>query len=80
MPNDSFEQLILEGVRGLPTEALAEITDFVYFVRKRVLQPKDYQNELHDLLLAAERRQLSRQEAAHLEGEFAGYEQHYPRK
>ena len=26
MPNDSFEQLILEGVRGLPTEALAEIT------------------------------------------------------
>ena len=80
MPNDAFEQLILDGVKGLPPEALVEITDFVYFVRKRVLQPKDYQNELHDLLLAADLRQLDRDEAAHLESEFDSYEQRYPKE
>jgi len=76
----SFEQLILEGIRGLPPEALAEITDFVYFVRKRVLQPQDYENELHSLLLSAELRQLSRDEDAHLEREFEDYEQRFPRE
>ena len=76
----AYEQLILEGVRGLPTEALAEILDFVYLVRKRILQPQVYENEIQGLLLRAEIKQLSRDEQAHLEKEFEGYEQHYPRE
>jgi len=70
----------LEQLKGLPTEALAEITDFVYFVRKRVLQPQDYQSELQTLLLRAELKQLSRGEEAHLEKEFENYERRYPRE
>ena len=80
MTAQSLEQLILDGVKGLPTEALAEITDFLYFVRKRVLQPQDYQSELQTLLLRAELKQLSRGEEAHLEKEFEEYEQRYPRE
>jgi hypothetical protein len=80
MTAELFEKLILEGVKGLPTEALAEITDFVYFVRKRLLQPQDYENELHSLLLRAELKQLSRDGEAHLEKEFEDYEQRYPRE
>jgi len=80
MTAQSLEQLILDGVKGLPTEALAEITDFVYFVRKRVLQPQDHQSELQTLLLRAELKQLSRGEEAHLEKEFENYEQRYPRE
>jgi hypothetical protein len=75
-----YEQLILEGLKGLPTEALAEITDFIYFVRKRVFQPQDYENELHSLLLSAELKQLSRNQEAHMEKEFEDYEQRYPRE
>ncbi len=80
MPAQSLEQLILEGVKGLPTEALAGITDFVYFVRKRVLQPQAYEDELHALLLRAELKQLSRDDEAHLEKEFENYEQRYPKE
>jgi hypothetical protein len=80
MTAQSFEKLILEGVKGLPTEAIAEITDFVYFVRKRLLQPQDYENEVHSLLLKAELKQLSRDDEAHLEKEFENYEQYCPRE
>jgi hypothetical protein len=34
-----YQELIMEGVKGLPTDILAEVADFVYFVRKRALQP-----------------------------------------
>jgi len=44
--------------------------DFIYFVRKRALQPKAFRKEdLRDALLNAELGQLSRDEA-HLEKEF----------
>jgi hypothetical protein len=39
MVTNAHEQLIVEGIKGLPPEALTEIADFIYFVRKRVLQP-----------------------------------------
>ena len=79
MTTRSYEELILKGLRELPVEALAKIADFVYFVRKRILPPQDYENELHSLLLSAELKQLSRGEEAHLEKEFENYEQRYPR-
>ena len=75
-----YEQLIAEGLRGLSCEALAEITDFVFFVRKRLFEPEAFQEHLRESLLRAELKQLSRDEEAHLEGEFEGYEQSHPRK
>jgi hypothetical protein len=35
----SYEQLIMEGLQDLPQDILAEIADFVYFVRRRATQP-----------------------------------------
>lgn len=35
MATNTYERLILEGIKGLPSEALSEIADFIYFVRRR---------------------------------------------
>ena len=78
MDHSVYEQLILEGIKGLPRESLDEITDFIYFVRKRTFQPEQFLADLHQLGVRAELKQLSRDEDAHLEMEFKDYEQCYP--
>ena len=80
MTTPTYQQLIIEGMKGLPPEVLAEIADFVYFVRKRVLQPQAFEEEIQNTLLREELRQLSRDEEAHVEQEFTGYDQRYPRE
>ncbi len=70
MTGQTYQQLITEGIRGLPAETLAEITDFIYFVRKRALEQHSFEEEL---------KQLSRAEVAHLEKEFEDYGHRYPR-
>jgi hypothetical protein len=80
MTEQVYQQLIVQGIRGLPTETLAEIVDFIYFLRKRAQQPDLFAEELRSALLGEEVKQLSRNEEAHLEQEFANYEQRYPRE
>jgi hypothetical protein len=80
MTSDIYEQLIVEGLKGLPPEALSEIADFIYSVRKRLLQPHTFAEERRDALLTAELRQLSRDEEVHLEKEFEEYDKLYPRE
>jgi hypothetical protein len=80
MTTQTYQQLIIEGIKGLPSEALAEIVDFIYFLRKRALQPQAFEEELKNALLNAELQQLSRDEEAHLEKEFADYDKLYPRE
>ncbi len=70
MTPQAYQQLIQDGIKGLPPELLAEITDFIYFVRRRTLEQQDFEDEL---------RQLSHSQVAHLEKEFDGYDQRYPR-
>ena len=53
MTTQTYQQLITEGIKGLPLEILAEIADFVFFVRKRVVQPEAFEEELHNALLRA---------------------------
>ncbi|MBT9159021.1 MAG: hypothetical protein AAGB97_01425 [Dehalococcoidia bacterium] len=74
----TYQQLISEGIEGLPPEALAEIVDFIYFLRKRAFQPQAFEEDLENILLNRELRQLSRDEEAHLEKEFEQYDKHYP--
>jgi hypothetical protein len=69
MMAQTYQQLIVEGIRDLPTETLVEITDFIYFIRKRALEPCQFEAEL---------KQLSRAEITHLEEEFKSYEQRFP--
>ncbi len=75
MAKQNYQQLIAEGIKELPQEALAEIVDFIYFLRKRVLQPQAFEEELRNLLLDKKLHQLSQEEEAHLEKEFENYRQ-----
>jgi hypothetical protein len=78
MINQRYKELILEGLEGLPVEILAEITDFVYFVRKRAMHPESFSKELEATLLEADLHLLDQNERRHLEEEFADYERRYP--
>ena len=80
MTEQIYQQLIVQGIRGLPAETLAEIADFIYFLRKRAQQPQIFTEELRSALLGEELKQFSRDEEIHLEQEFADYEQRYPRE
>jgi hypothetical protein len=80
MSSHALEQMILDGIKGLPPESLEEITDFVYFVRKRMLEPESFAEQLRELSLRTDLKTLSRVEQSHLEKEFEGYEQRYPRE
>ena len=80
MITQNYEQLIVEGIKGLPPEVLAEIADFVYFIRQRATQPRIFEEELRNALLKAELRQLSRDEESHLEKEFENYDRLFPHK
>ena len=80
MTQPTYQQLILEGIKDLPPETLIEIVDFIYFVRKRILQPHAFAEEVQQALLHAELQQLSQDEAAHLEDEFKDYDRRYPRE
>ncbi|MBI1800860.1 MAG: hypothetical protein HY259_01575 [Chloroflexi bacterium] len=73
MATTIYEQLIAEGIKGLPPDMLAEIADFVYFIRKRALQPQAFEADLQHLRLEVELKRLSRDEAAHLEMEAVGW-------
>lgn len=76
----AYRKLIIDGIKGLPPETLAEIVDFVYFVRKRVFEPQVYEAELENVLLNAELKLLNHNEERHLEQEFEDYEQRYPQE
>lgn len=71
-----YQRLIIEGIKGLPPEVLAEIADFVYFVRERTLDPRAFEEELYQALLRGELKQLSRDQQAHLEQECEDYDRH----
>ena len=58
LPVDMYRQVITDGLQGLPATILAEIADFVYFVRKRSLHP-DHNDELRQALLSAEMKNQS---------------------
>lgn len=73
-----YKQLIISGIQDLPPALLAEVANFVYFVRKQVEEPDQFALEQYALLLNKELDQLDTAETDHLETELAGYEQRYP--
>jgi len=78
MTTQNYKQIIIEGINGLPQEMLAEIADFVYFVRKRAMQPDLFEEELENALLQVDLKQLRQSELNHLEEEFKDYDEHFP--
>lgn len=41
----NLEQLITEGIKGLPPQYLSEVADFVVFVRRRAMEQQPYDVE-----------------------------------
>jgi hypothetical protein len=80
MTAQDYQQIIVEGIDGLTPDLLAEIADFVLFIRKRAMHPKAFKEELRGAILKSELKQLSGDEEAHLEKEFEDYERIYPRE
>lgn len=78
MTTPTYQQLIIDGIKGLPLDVLKEITDYVYFVRKKTLQPDTFAEEFEAALIAAELGQLSHGQETHLEQEFENYDTLYP--
>lgn len=80
MTAQNYQELIRESIEDLPADVLAEIADFVLFVRRRALQPAAFADEIDTAFLQLHLRHLSRDEEAHLEEEFENYEQRYARE
>lgn len=80
METTSYEKIIVSGIKGLPTETLREIADFVYFVRRRAVDPKSFEDEQFRALVEEDLSNLSENELEHLEEEFADYESAHPRR
>ena len=80
MDAQTYQQMIAEGIKGLPPELLSEVADLVYLLRKRAQDPEAFVDEQKNLLLAAQLAQLSCEEERHLEAEFADYDQRFPRQ
>ena len=80
MTPSNYHQIILDGLKGLPQHVLDEIVEYVYFVRKRTLQPSAFREEIQSLALNNELRELSRDEEEHLDKEFDNYEERFPRE
>lgn len=80
MTAQTYQELIYEGIKGLPTDTLGEIVDFIFFLRKRKLHPEAFEEELQSTLIRSELLQLNRNESEHLEKEFENYDKLYPKE
>ena len=78
MSSPSYEQLIIEGIKGLPPDVLVEIGHFVMFARMRTMAPDILATDMYSAGLHAELRQLSRNEERHLLGELEGCDRFRP--
>ena len=80
METTVYEKIIVSGIKGLPTDTLREIADFVYFVRRRAIDPKSFEDEQFRALVEGDLSNLDESELKHLGEEFADCESVYPRR
>ncbi|MCB9126175.1 MAG: hypothetical protein H6643_16920 [Caldilineaceae bacterium] len=79
MTAETYQEKILAGMDGLPDEVLAEIADYVYYLRRKVTMPDVYAAEVHRGMLQYTLRGGRQDSLTHLEEEFADYDQQFPR-
>jgi uncharacterized membrane protein YebE (DUF533 family) len=73
-----YKQMIVEGIRGLPPEMLAEVANYVYFLRRLAVEPDAFAAEQYVFLLDRQLDHLDAADLAHLEAEIDGYTERYP--
>lgn len=67
MTSVSYQRLILEGIKDLPDEKLAEIAELVFFVRRRTLYPTIAETERWGAILSEEHQALNQESQTHLD-------------
>ncbi|WP_128545475.1 hypothetical protein [Larkinella soli] len=72
----NWEELIKEGIKGLPERYLSEVADFVVFIRRKALSREDYNLDE----IRKELSQLDTRERQHLEDEFENFDQQFPKE
>ena len=75
-----YKTLIVNGIQDLPPNLLAEVANFVYFLRKQAADPDTFAEEQYALLVGDDLAELKQEEWQHLEAEVANYEQRFPRE
>jgi len=53
MTSKDYQRLILQGTQDLPPESLAEIVDFIFFIRQKLFQPQRFDDALQESLPAS---------------------------
>ena len=74
MNSQTYEQIIVSGIKDLPPEMLREVADFVYFLRYRAVNPNIFEEKQFRALLEQDLSELNENELEHLEAEFTDYE------
>lgn len=78
MTAEGYQKMIVAGLDGLPDNLLAEIADFVFFLRHKATDPDAFAVELDQSLVQPTMRAGWQESLAHLEEEFVDYEQRFP--
>lgn len=74
MSKSELEQMIMEETKGLSTETLKEVLDFIQFIKtKKYVRQKTFHKKVTRELTG-----LNQTSLAHLEEEFADYKAKYP--
>jgi hypothetical protein len=76
----SYRERIRDGIEGLPEEALVEVARLVDILQDSEDELLQFVDDLRDAMLLAETRRVSRASQRHLEEEFEGYDQKYPKE
>lgn len=66
-----YEKMIVQGIKGLPSQYLSEIADFVIFLRQKSIKQYNFQEELS---------RLNESEINHLEEEFKDFDILFPKE
>lgn len=74
LTTQAYKEMIVNGIADLPPDLLAEVADFVFFIRKQPDNPEQFIIERYASLLQKELGDLGDDELAHLETEIADYE------
>lgn len=60
MTAKNYQQLILQGTQDLPPDSLAEIVDFIFFIRQKLFHPQRFDDALQESLSSSTIREESR--------------------
>jgi hypothetical protein len=72
----NLKHLIAEAIKDLPQSYLSEIADFVFFMKQKAIEQQPYGIET----IPQELWLMNSQEQAHLEKEFADFDQQFPKE